>query len=614
MNRRLKDFPGQAFLELLRPPKLATTRFAFFASYSADPIVLGGALLHLHARGRDSGGGNKSDFASALEALRDKVRFVVQRGRIHRGHKLPKIAAILDQLVVEMDYHERVSSWHPKIALVCYEQGTRHFWRLWIGSRNLTMSRDLDLGLILDGEAKRRKGSQNIAGIDALGADLARLAKLPGAEPDALARELQSVRWMAPEGIDVGSVELWLPGARPAPAFDSEDKRKLVVLSPFLSDAFVASLARTTTNSRDRTLVTTLPALRKLNPASKASLADFRLLSLTAPNPEGETDQTGLPSADATQDDQEGENGRAAEHTGLHAKLYAAIRGTRVDIVAGSANATGRAWSARNAEAVARFSGGQTEIDGIMAIVGSATPIPPLILETLSETAFDVAEARLEQVRWAIAELPLALRREAKAFTLLCDTPFSLPATARLEVGLATMPLCPWPPGARTIPLGDISLSLQTDLVQFRLSIGDAPSACWLQRVPVTPNIDPDRDSAAISRFLSVAGLQTWLREMLDTDGNAGSEDDWDADEDGEVSEAPAKRQSWQHDGFALEDMLAAWARNDHEKLRRVDNMLDRYVAAVLRHGEHLSDRDRGELASLRETWAIARDVLVTRA
>ncbi len=209
MRTAPKDFPGQAFLELLRPPKLTRTHFALFAAYSADPIVLGGALLNLHARGRDNASGNKSDFAGAIEALRERVRFIVQRGRIHRGPRLPKIAAVLDQFVMEMPYREIANSWHPKAALICYQaEGSQRFWRLWVGSRNLTMSRDLDLGLVLDGESRRRKGSQLIGGIDALGATLARAAELPSVDPDDLADELGTVRWIAPDGIEVSRIDL----------------------------------------------------------------------------------------------------------------------------------------------------------------------------------------------------------------------------------------------------------------------------------------------------------------------------------------------------------------------------------------------------------------------
>lgn len=610
MSKKARDFPGQAFLELLRPPKLSTTRLALFATYSADPIVLGGALLNLHARGRDTGGGNKADFANAVEALRDKVRFIVQRGRIHRGQKLPKIAAVFDQFVVEVPFQERSHSWHPKLALLCYELDGRRYWRLWIGSRNLTMSRDLDLGLMLDGEPRRRQGSQVIGGIDAVGAELARQAALPEIAPEAIAEELRSVRWIAPSGITVSRVELWLPEIRPEPPFGEGEKRKIVVLSPFLTDNFVASFASATALSADRTLVTTLPALRGLTAKGKASLAGLRLLSLTAPMPNGDDSTTRTTIVPAEQDDLESEAGKGADHSGLHAKLYAAMRGDKVDIVAGSANGTSRAWSGGNAEAVARFSGGRSEMDGIAAIVGSAYPVAEEVLQSLLETEADKAEKRLEQARWVLADLPFTLRRTGKRFSIECASPPSIPAEARLEAGLATMPILTWPKGTKTLKLGEIPLALQTDLIQFRLSLGALTPACWLQRAVVTPLIDSDRDSAAISRFLSVAGLQTWLREMLEPESTAGSEDDWDADEGSEGAES---RQSWKHDGFALEDMLAAWARNDLDKLRRVDRMLDRYVAAVLAHSEHISEKDRLDLTALQETWKVARDVLLSK-
>ena len=47
--------------------------------------------------------------------------------------------------------------------------------------------------------------------------------------------------------------------------------------------------------------------------------------------------------------------------------------------------------------------------------------------------------------------------------------------------------------------------------------------------------------------------------------------------------------------------------------MRRVDTILDRYVAAVLAHSEHLSVEDREDLAARQQTWGVARDVLLTK-
>ncbi|WP_242122054.1 phospholipase D family protein [Sphingomonas lacusdianchii] len=614
MRKAPKDFPGQAFLELLRPPKLTKTHFALFAAYSADPIVLGGALLNLHARGRDNASGNKSDFAGAIEALRERVRFIVQRGRIHRGPKLPKIAAVLDQFVVEMPYRESANSWHPKAALICYQaEGPQRFWRLWVGSRNLTMSRDLDLGLVLDGESRRRKGSQVIGGIDALGATLARAAKLPDINPDDLAKELGTVRWIAPDGINVSRIDLWTRGSEPVAPLDAASRDKIVVLSPFLCDAFARSLADMTKASADRTLVTTLPALRKLGKDGRMGLSDFKLLALGAPIPEGDDVDEDARKADrepAT--DEEDDDSGGASHSGLHAKLFAAIQGEQIEIVAGSANATDRAWSGRNAEVAARFTGGGAEIDGVLAIVGSATPVSDALLQTLTETEADTAELPLERLRWTLADTSFSLDRNGKMFRLTSGEALSLPPSAQLDVGLATMALHRWQPGVTHIELGEVPLSLQTDLVQFRLTLGDMPPASWLLRVSVFPLIDAERDAAAISRFLSVAGLQAWLREMLEGGAGAGSEDDWDMEPEGF---AP-KRSSWKHDGLALEDILTAWAKDQTNKsssLKRVDAVIDRYVAAVLAHGEQLTQADRDDLTALQQTWRIAREVLIAK-
>ena len=614
MTKAPKDLPGQAFLELLRPPKLTRTRFALFAAYSADPLVLGGALLNLHARGRDNAGGNKSDFAGAIEALRDRVRFIVQRGRLHRGPKLPRIAAVLDQFVIEMPYRERSSSWHPKAALICYEDNKSHrFWRLWIGSRNLTTSRDLDLGLVLDGESRRRKGSQAIRGVGSLAATLAREAALSGLDPDDLADEVEAIRWMAPEGVKVERVDLWTRGEDPLPPFDKSRAGRIVVLSPFLCDAFAGTLGDMTAGYPDRILVTTLPAIRKLGLDGRAGLSGFRLLSLAEPSPDGDLADEAPSDSNrepATDEEDEGKIGTA--HSGLHAKLFASIDGERIDVVVGSANATDRAWSGRNAEVVARFSGGTAQVEGVMAVVGSATPIAATLLERLpDEGESDASELHLEQLRWMLADMPLTLRREGKLFTLESERSPSLPASARLEVGLATMGLHPWEHGKR-VELGEVPLSLQTDLVQVRLRVGDLPAVTWLLRVPISPMIEGDRDSAAISRFLSVAGLQAWLREMLLGEAGAGAEDDWDVEPDG----GAGRRESWKHDGFALEDILTAWAKDRMHKtdsLKRVDAMLDRYVAAVLAHGEHLSNEDRADLTALRETWEVARTVLMSK-
>ena len=175
MNERPPAWPGQPYLDELRPERGETVRLALFATYSVDLSAIAAMLLALIGRNNEKGSGAAIDFAEAVDQLRDRVRIVIQRGRIARPVALPKVAGILDQFVVEQTHDERVGSWHPKIALVAYDvpKGQTR-WKLWIGSRNLTRSQDLEVGVLLDGHAKGGKGRMRLEGIGGLGASLAR--------------------------------------------------------------------------------------------------------------------------------------------------------------------------------------------------------------------------------------------------------------------------------------------------------------------------------------------------------------------------------------------------------------------------------------------------------
>src|SRR3546814_8687509 len=97
-----------------------------------------------------------SDVCSSDLKLRGKARIVIQRGRLAKMRRTPKVAAVLDQFVREVDIDEATGSWHPKAALIKLRAGDgTATWRLWIGSRNLTECVNRDIGLLLVSEAKR---------------------------------------------------------------------------------------------------------------------------------------------------------------------------------------------------------------------------------------------------------------------------------------------------------------------------------------------------------------------------------------------------------------------------------------------------------------------------
>ena len=406
---------------------------------------------------------------------------------------------MLDQFVVEKGYDEDRESWHPKLALVGYESASGdRCWRLWIGSRNLTRSRDLDLGLVIDAETRRRKGARPLADVAKLGSELAAMAQLPDFPSDLVARELAGVVWRAPDGIRIESLELRQIGATPATPRPNGSVESFVVLSPFLSNTYVTKMAGWGGSATERTLVTTLPAVRGLSVAAKRALNPFRLFSLAPPLAESDELPAALDERAATDPTMVGDGASVDDGEAeplpisLHAKMYAFWQKGRLQVVTGSANATDRAWSGRNAEAIVRFAGGPEIANGIEALVGSAMPIPRELLDE-DPPAIDEDPAELLDAcrRHLVAHWFPEIYRSCEQFVVCADVPPPLGELGiRLEAGLATSTLHDWRDQARALDLGDIPLGLQTDLVQFRLSL-DGENCGWLQRVAVDPAIAP---------------------------------------------------------------------------------------------------------------------------
>lgn len=118
MSAAVDSWPALSFLEGLRPGADETVELALLAAYSADLGSIGAALLALAGKDNDAGRGSPSDFADAVESLRGMTRIVIQRGRLARMRRTPKVAAVLDQFVREVDLDEATGSWHPKAALI----------------------------------------------------------------------------------------------------------------------------------------------------------------------------------------------------------------------------------------------------------------------------------------------------------------------------------------------------------------------------------------------------------------------------------------------------------------------------------------------------------------
>lgn len=580
MSTETESWPALSYLEGLRPGPDEHVELALLASYSADLGSIGAALLALAGKDNDSGGGSASDFADAVERLRGKTRIVIQRGRLARMRRTPRIANVLDQFVREVAFDEARQSWHPKAALVRIRSADDVVtWRLWIGSRNLTECVNRDIGLLL---VSGDTGARAIPGIADLARSLAEHADLKGLRPASLVREIGKLQWRAPKGVIVEKIR-WHPGGSteqaPVPP-DTTDE--VMIVSPFIDKTFLSRQLSAGRASARRVLLTTMREIERVGPA----LGAFNdLLALDAPEfPAGDPATEESADTDQTADrNEEEEVGR-----GLHAKLLFWRAGSRRTLWLGSANATMRAWTGRNAEVVAELQITEPVEVGLRALIGSARLASASTTEHLAddleleEEALEKARAQVA-ARWAatieLSENGVELNQRSDSHP---DGPHPDEPDIALEVGTLHGSFLTWPRGISRLMLGSVLPAERSEFVRLRVSRGSLGLA-WLQRAPAEPPFGEDRDRAAFVRFLGARGFLLWLAGLLAEDGREG-EDDWTVEQRNE--RANSGTDIALDPGLpTLEEMMAAWARSP-ARFREIERRVSQYLPAVMEYAE----------------------------
>lgn len=609
MSGAVENWAALSFLEGLRPGPDESVELAMLASYSADLGSIGATLLALAGKDTDAGKGSPSDFADAVEQLRGKTRIIIQRGRLAKMRRTPRIAAVLDQFVREVDFDEATHSWHPKVALVrTRNKADETRWRLWIGSRNLTENVNRDIGLLL---VSGTKGGAPILGADEMARALAERAELKGLHAGTLASTIGKVAWRAPAGVRVKRIR-WSAGTgdQPLPV-PPPDVDEIVVVSPFIDKQFLARLLGKGTKQSRRVLLTTIREIERIGP----SLASFDdLLALDAPDypvgdPELGSQSAELPSDVILTEDEEEEVGR-----GLHAKLLFMRSGRKRTLWLGSANATLRAWTGRNAEAMAELVVTESLERGLKSLLGSARLVEVPSDEYVPDAGV-LEEEALERARAQVAaRLAAALSIDGEGIRLTHRSdlhpngPHPDEADILLEIGALNGDLLIWPTRQAEVHLGHVVPADRSEFVRLRVSRNDK-SLSWLQRAPSEPPFGEDRDRAAFVRFLGARGFLLWVAGLLAND-DTQSDGDWTIDDPQKPTgrgQTPALDSSLP----TLEAMLAAWAR-DPTKFREIERRVSQYLPAVLEQVEQGNAQTAEMLRQFEELWNKLRSGLGT--
>ena len=577
----------------LRPEAGQSVSRAVIATYSLDLIALLGLVLTLGGDGEAEFENSPLGLVKAFDSLRGRLQVIHQVGRILAPRAHRAVLPLLDTMVEAIVSNESKQSWHPKVALVRYD-GDPVQWRFWIGSRNLTGSRDLDAGLML--VSSRERSARSIPDIRELAGGLLAEADFTASELD----ELRAARWMAPPGVAVRRLLWRRPGEmRPfiaAPLLGRGDRTSGV--SPFIDRTGLKEVLRA--GSQPVSILTTDMAAGDCAPVEGIG---FR----TGWDPEPEI----AVSVEQQMDEKEAEFTEQPP-AGVHAKLLAVSKGNRTAIMIGSANLTGRGLVGPNAEAV--------------AILDIADPVLSGSLHDFVQSGFEFDQSRVDE---EVAEKEEAQRQLDERISMLLESELGLVyaddglslivdddadtalASAQFEVSpfLDTGEWVELPSGVRRVRLlqGTVTLSEQTSLVTFRAtSLHDAAiQRCWVLSLPVAGLDQERRDLALLTRYVGASRFLDWLRSQLNGfDGTAGERwsDGCAPAVSGDTSRIPEM--------FTLETMLSAWARDPKAFERRTASMMT-MLESFRETFEALPDKDerRAALADLAEVQPFLKAV-----
>ena len=263
----------------------------------------------------------------------------------------------------------------------------------------------------------------------------------------------------------------------------------------------------------------------------------------------------------------------------------------------GSANATMRAWTGRNAEVTAELLVTELIEKGLKALLGSARLVEAPSMEhspdaaALEEEALERARTQVA-ARWAAV---LSVDDEGLRLTHRSDLypggPHPDKSDIVVEVGALHGEPIAWPAQQVVVHLGPVVPAERSEFVRLRVSRGDK-GLSWLQRAPAEPPFGEDRDRAAFVRFLGARGFLLWVAGLLADDGRQG-EGDWTND-DLQARVGLGPNPTLNSSLPTLEEMLAAWAR-DPDKFREIERRVSQYLPAVLDQ----ADREEPQTAAM---------------
>ena len=502
--------PGQRrlFLDTLRPPDGYVLSRAVGTTFTLDLMALLSVPLAFTFRDAQDGEGRlATEPLSLLESARRYASRIVvfsQGGYTGVPRAVQSALAFIEDSVVAVfppDASERGAIFHPKVWVLRYEpresmEDHPVRYRLVTQSRNLTFDSSWDVSLVLDGVLNENR--VNAYSINHPLADFVRRLPSLAAGPvagfhqdsvDLLSEELLRVQWSPPEGLKLSR---FMPFGlrRVNPPYPDLDRRRLLVISPFLDGEFLRSVTR---GRRGSVLVSRREALLTVSQDSLRSFDKvYAFRSALEAEPEDSDESFPLLA-------------------GLHAKVIVTDDGWNARVAVGSANSTAAALGSqpRNVEFMVELEGRKSRF-GIDALLrgsrnGESGTFGSLIEEfdtcEAGTAAEDESQVRLDRLLdYAVQILARADFRGSVTVADIGRYSIRLDLPSVPDLGSAVTEVLCWPatlPAARGEPLED-----GTEFEGLSLSELSAFLA-----IEVRASLEGKTESSRFARVIRLSGL-----------------------------------------------------------------------------------------------------------
>jgi len=263
-----------------------------------------------------------------LHKSKGKFQFYCQKGKTAVVSRNSKFFPFVDQYIHEITLDDGKRSFHPKVTVIRFskiDNKKEFIYRIIISSKNLTLSRNRELGFVADGRLER-KPTRNSPLIEFL---MYLNSKAPQSEeiPVSFINDLEKVRFKYPSGFNLENFH-FLRGDRKSniPIF-RDDWDQVLIISPFLSESLIKQISE---NTKILILFSEDAELKKINWTDGCkNIVPYTYAGKT----------------DILNEDYLEKNTNEIIQNDLHAKLFICVKGSKSHWFIGSANSTRNAFN-----------------------------------------------------------------------------------------------------------------------------------------------------------------------------------------------------------------------------------------------------------------------------